>query len=100
MAEKDKYDIAMAKMAKMSRQGREQEMRKIDQLCSCPGCPSHNKCAKDANERAFCAKGKSTCIKDRNGCICSSCPVADELGLMHQYYCMEGSEADIRKDLS
>jgi len=94
----DKYETAMARMAKMSRQGREQEIRKIEQLCHCPGCPSYNECAKKKEERAFCAKGKSVCITDQNGCICSSgCPVAEELGLMHQYYCTDGSEADIRK---
>lgn len=61
--------------------------------CSCPGCPSHNDCAKKKNEKLFCAAaiGKSTCDISKNGCICGGCPVHEKFNLVSGYYCKQGS---------
>jgi hypothetical protein len=93
----DKYEKAMQRLSRMSRQGKEQETRKNESLCACHGCPSFNECAGEKKEVYYCVKGKSKCITEEFGCICNACPVAQELGLMHQYYCLNGSEDDMRK---
>jgi len=40
--------------------------------------------------------GKSGCTATKKGCLCPACPVTRELGLRHGYYCMQGSEKEIR----
>ena len=70
-----------------------QMMENLKARCPCPTCPSYNDCAKNAGETLFCATGKSfMCISEEKGCICPKCPIAEELGLRHSYFCTRGSE--------
>jgi len=58
--------------------------------CICPGCPLFNDCSREKQERAFCAKTKSSCIKDVNGiCICGGCPIYSENNLSGGYFCIK-----------
>jgi len=56
--------------------------------CICTKCPSYVECSEKAG---FCLAGKSTCIKEKKGCICPDCPVTKKMGLKWGYYCTEGS---------
>jgi len=62
-------------------------------LCLCRGCPSFVDCTE---EIAYClAKtGTSACIREEQGCLCPGCPVLEEEGFSHVYYCTRGSEPD------
>jgi hypothetical protein len=64
-------------------------------LCICGMCPSYVKCDE---EIAYClaVAGKSICIKKEDGCLCPGCPVLDEEGFQHAYYCIRGSETEQR----
>ncbi|MCK4350881.1 MAG: DUF2769 domain-containing protein [Candidatus Krumholzibacteria bacterium] len=47
------------------------------------------------SERAqilFCARDKSECEIEKNGCLCGACPLASEFRLDKMYYCTTGSE--------
>jgi hypothetical protein len=64
-----------------------------NKLCTCPSCPTYNKCAKNAKELLFCVTGKSfMCISDDKGCICPTCPVTEVIGLKQTSFCIKGSE--------
>jgi hypothetical protein len=70
---------------------------KLRGMCRCPGCPTHNACAKNAKELLFCIVGKSfMCISEDKGCICPSCPVAAEFGLKNTFFCLKGAEKSQR----
>ena len=60
--------------------------------CICNGCPTHqaNSCAKEKNEKLYCAIGKSNCGLNRKGCICGACPLWSEYGLANGYFCLTG----------
>jgi Protein of unknown function (DUF2769) len=60
-------------------------------LCICTMCPSFVDCKE---EIAYClaVTGKSTCIKEEQGCLCPGCPVLEEEGFAHVYFCTRGSE--------
>ena len=62
-------------------------------LCICSMCPSYVDCSEDI---AYCLAptGRSTCIRNENGCLCPGCPVLEQEGLQHVYYCIRGSETD------
>jgi Protein of unknown function (DUF2769) len=64
-------------------------------LCMCTMCPSFVDCGE---EIAFCLakSGKSVCIREENGCLCPGCPVLEEEGFQHVYFCIRGTEADQR----
>ena len=64
-------------------------------LCICRMCPTFKDCRE---EIAFClaATGKSSCIQDEQGCLCPGCPVLEQEGFTHVYYCTRGSETDQR----
>jgi hypothetical protein len=64
-------------------------------LCMCTMCPSFVDCTE---EIAFClaVSGKSVCIREENGCLCPGCPVLEEEGFQHVYFCIRGTEADQR----
>ena len=61
--------------------------------CICQKCPSYNKCAREKEEKLFCAEGigKSHCDFSMLGCLCADCPVYKEHGLEYGYYCIHGS---------
>lgn len=60
-------------------------------LCLCRDCPSFVECQE---EIAYClgTTGRSTCIREEQGCLCPGCPVLDREGFTHVYYCTRGSE--------
>lgn len=61
--------------------------------CPCPGCPTYNRCASEANEKLFCINGRSfMCISDPKGCICPTCPLGQSIGLKNNTFCIGGSE--------
>ena len=62
--------------------------------CICRDCPTYNPCADGAGELLYCVLGESfRCITEDVGCICPSCPLVDELGLLDLTFCIRGSEA-------
>jgi hypothetical protein len=62
--------------------------------CSCPHCPSYNRCADECRELVYCISGKSPlCISEDRGCTCRKCSVTPELGLQYHDFCIKGSEA-------
>ena len=62
--------------------------------CSCPACPSFNRCAGENKELIYCITGKSQlCISEDRGCTCRNCLVMQELRLKYHDFCMKGSEA-------
>jgi hypothetical protein len=62
--------------------------------CTCPLCPSYNRCARDNHELIYCIAGKSQlCITDGQGCTCINCPVTRQMGLKHDCFCIKGGEA-------
>jgi hypothetical protein len=69
------------------------EKKRGIKLCICKMCPSFLECNE---EIGFClaASGKSACITEEKGCLCPGCPVLDEEGFQHAYYCTHGSEPD------
>jgi glutamate synthase domain-containing protein 2 len=68
-----------------------QTRRKIEnspenrEKCHCRFCPSYPHECK--GELLFCARGKSNCEIEINGCICNTCPVYFENQLEGLYYC-------------
>ncbi len=66
--------------------------------CACPFCPTYTDCAKRGGELLYCISGRSpACIDTPLTCVCPDCPVAEDLGLAREFYCIEGSEAIRRK---
>jgi hypothetical protein len=59
-------------------------------LCICPNCPSYVECGENVG---YCLRGKSGCIKDKKGCLCSQCPVTQRFSYKWGYYCVNGSAA-------
>lgn len=64
-------------------------------LCMCRMCPTYINCKE---EISFCmaVPSKSTCIKNEAGCLCPGCPVQEQEGFMHVYYCIRGNEQEQR----
>jgi hypothetical protein len=62
-------------------------------LCLCRICPSFVDCKE---EISFCmaVNNKSRCITKEKGCLCPGCPVQDQEGFSHVYYCIRGSEKE------
>ena len=77
----------------MSPEEMKQKKEMVLSMCICPNCPSWVECGEKGG---FCfpAIGKSSCIKDENGCICGGCPVTEKMGLKHIYFCTKGSEKE------
>lgn len=82
----DTFDAAISNLARNSEH--------LKGECICKECPTYNACAGDAGELLYCVNGQSFhCIHDDLGCICPSCPVADEIGLVHLTFCILGTES-------
>ncbi|MEN6610635.1 MAG: DUF2769 domain-containing protein [Methanoregulaceae archaeon] len=93
----DKFEETMLSMTGMSEAEMAEAMRKAREMCTCPTCPTYDRCAKNAKEMLFCATGKSfMCISDEKGCICPDCPVSKDFGLKYDYFCTKGSEKALR----
>lgn len=79
-------------------QDRDDAIDELKKECICPECPTYNKCAGDAGELLFCFLERSKeCIKEQMGCNCPDCPLAGRAGLVNLYYCINGSELEMRK---
>ena len=62
--------------------------------CTCPKCPSYNRCAEGSKELVYCITGKSPlCISESRGCTCRNCAVPSGLGLKYHDFCTMGNEA-------
>jgi hypothetical protein len=61
------------------------------QQCICEGCPSYNQCMKDNSEVLYCARARSACEFEKNGCMCLACPLTSEFNLEKLYYCEIGA---------
>lgn len=70
----------------------EQKREFVFTNCICKKCPSYVECGEKAG---FCLVGKSTCIKEKKGCICPDCPVTKKMNLKWGYYCIQGSAMEI-----
>ena len=60
--------------------------------CLCCDCPTYIECMRERAQSLFCARDKSECEIERNGCLCGTCPLASEYRLDGEYYCMTGSQ--------
>ena len=92
----DRFEEMAAKMAVMPEEELKKTVSALRAKCICGKCPTYNDCMKEKKEALFCALGKSGCTATKKGCLCPACPVTRELGLRHGYYCMQGSEKEIR----
>ena len=83
------FEQSMEAMSKMSPKEIETQMAQLTKMCICGKCPSYM--GTGEKKLLFCLTGKSTIIKNENGCICMTCPVTDKMGLKWSYYCTRGS---------
>ncbi|MGD8505818.1 MAG: DUF2769 domain-containing protein [Candidatus Bathyarchaeota archaeon] len=93
----DRFEQAMQQMKQMTEEDRMKIIESKKKLCICSGCPTYNKCASENKELLYCALGKSPlCITEENNCICPTCPLTEQMGLNHQYFCTRGPEREQR----
>jgi hypothetical protein len=93
----DAFEESMEAWARMSKADQKKVEKQDRERCKCPGCPTYADCAKKAKELLFCLSGKSSCIKTSNGCHCPGCMVRTDYGMTNIYFCLNGTEAEIRK---
>lgn len=93
----DKFEQSMMTFSKLSIEEKKQGAKKMAAICICPDCPTYNDCAKDAKEVFYCAHGSSFhCISEEMSCICASCPITEQFGLTHDFFCTRQSEESQR----
>jgi len=92
----DKFEETNAKMARMSPAELKTTVDGLMARCICGKCPTFNDCMKGKKEGLYCALGKSGCTVTKKACLCPTCPVTPIVGLKHGYYCIKGSEKEIR----
>jgi hypothetical protein len=92
----DKFESTMADWSKLSDSEKRTEEENKRGRCICPGCPSYADCAMRNKELMFCFASRSSCIKTSKGCHCPGCPVRADFGLTNIYYCLNGTEQEIR----
>jgi len=93
----DKFEEMMQKMQKMSEADRNKAMADARSLCTCPACPTYTDCMEGKHEALFCAVGKTGCAPpQKKACICPTCPITPMMGLRNSYYCILGTEMDLR----
>jgi hypothetical protein len=93
----DKFEEMLQKMQKMTDTDRKQMIDKAKGMCICGKCPTYNDCMKGKTEFLFCITGKSSCTTTKKACICPTCPLTPMIGLKFAYYCVNGSERELRK---
>ncbi len=93
----DAFEESMAAWARMSDADKKKLEKQDKERCLCPTCPTYADCAKKKKELMFCFAGKSGCITVSKGCHCPGCSVKADWGLTNIYYCLNGTEEDIRK---
>ena len=59
--------------------------------CRCPGCPTHDGCMSENDERLHCSRDRTECDVTAHGCLCDGCLVWSENRLGGRYFCMEGT---------
>lgn len=92
------YDRMRQEIDSKRGEDREAEIDGLRAECICPDCPTYNKCAEEAGDVLYCFLGKGKgCMADELGCNCPDCPVAAQAELGNIYYCINGSETEIRK---
>jgi hypothetical protein len=75
------------------------KMEELKKMCTWPQCPTNNECAKNAKEILFCSTGRRFhCITENKGFLCPGCPVAKQMGLTYQSFCLMGNEKAPRFD--
>jgi len=92
----DAFEEMAAKMAGMSDAELKKTVSSLMARCICGKCPTYNDCMKNKKEALYCALGKSACAITKKACLCPTCPVTAMLGLKHGYYCIKGSEKELR----
>ena len=92
----DAFEEMAATMAGMSEVELKKTVSSLMAKCICGKCPTYNDCMKNKKEALFCALGKSACAITKKACLCPTCPVTAMLGLKHGYYCIKGSEKELR----
>jgi hypothetical protein len=93
----DKFEELQKKLAAMTSTEVASAIEGLKKQCDCPTCPTYNECATTKHELLYCALGKSkSCITSDEGCSCATCPVTASLDLGHYYYCLRGSEKEMR----
>jgi hypothetical protein len=87
------FDKTMHELAAQTPEKQKETIAGWKNICLCPKCPTHTACAKQAEEKLFCAIGGSfKCITEDKGCLCPECPITRSAGLHHTRFCMKGSE--------
>ncbi len=95
----DKFEEKLNELSSMSDEDKNRSMEELKGDCICALCPTYTECAKNSDELLFCVTGKSeSCIQDENGCLCPSCPFAQNygIGVVINFYCTRGSEMEQR----
>jgi hypothetical protein len=93
----DAYERMFKELDSRVRGDRGAEIEGLRAECICPDCPTYTKCAGDAGELLYCFLGRSKeCINEELGCNCPDCPVAGRAGLKNIYFCLKGSEGELR----
>jgi len=92
----DKFEEMSQKMAKMAGDELKNTIAPLMARCICGKCPTYNDCTRGKKEILFCVNGKTGCAMTKKACLCPACPVTAILGLKHGYYCIRGSEKEIR----
>jgi hypothetical protein len=92
----DTFEEMAAKMAMMSEEELKKTVSSLMAKCICGKCPTYNDCMRGRKEALFCELGKTGCMVTRKACLCPTCPVTPTMGLKHGYYCIKGSEKEIR----
>jgi len=98
----DTFDTRILELGDKSGPEQAIAISSMKKVCTCPRCPTHTTCAKNAQENLFCIMGRSFhCISDNKGCLCPVCPLFLQLGLSADAYCLRGAELSVRyvKDL-
>jgi hypothetical protein len=95
----DTYVMMQKQMMTMPREQVKMKLGELMKMCTCPQCPTYNECSRNAMEGLYCSIGRSFhCITESKGCICPGCPVAKQMGLKHQSFCLTGMEKAQRFD--
>ncbi len=92
----DKFEDKCTNLKGMDDLERTDNVEEMEKKCICPSCPTYNSCASSNKEYLYCFKGGSPCITDKKRCICPDCPVYESSGLRNVFYCINGSEVEIR----
>jgi hypothetical protein len=80
-------------------EAKENKLASLKKTCVCTDCPTYDMYARDHHEILYCILSKSDePYRNEVGCSCIDCPVSIEGGLLNSYYCIRGSEMEMRKD--